>query len=77
MPDTEEGYYWVDLIGLEVVTTEEVMLGTVQSMMETGANDVLVVNGDRERLIPWIEGDVVQTVDLEKGSIVVDWDPEF
>ena len=53
------------------------ILGTVQSMMETGANDVLVVNGDRERLIPWIEGDVVQTVDLEKGSIVVDWDPEF
>ena len=77
LPDTEEGYYWVDLIGLEVVTTEAVVLGTVQSLMETGANDVLVVNGDRERLIPWIEGDVVQTVDLKKGSIVVDWDPEF
>ena len=53
------------------------MLGRVDSLMETGANDVLVVKGDRERLVPWIEGDVVTDVDLAAGAITVDWDPEF
>jgi len=45
--------------------------------METGANDVLVVKGDRERLIPWIAEDVILTVDLDNSLIIVDWDPGF
>jgi len=46
-------------------------------MMETGANDVLVIRGDRERLVPFIQGQYVKRVDLETGVIVVDWDPDF
>ena len=60
-----------------MTTKEGVSLGLVDSLMETGANDVLVVKGDRERLVPWIEGDVVIDVDLAAGAIRVDWDPEF
>lgn len=78
LPEPEQGsYYWADLIGLQVVTTAGVELGKVDSMLETGANDVLVVVGDKERLVPWIRPDVVTEVNLEGGSLVVDWDPDF
>ena len=77
LPASDDGFYWADLIGLQVTTKEGVLLGRVDSLMETGANDVLVVKGDRERLVPWIEGDVVTDVDLAAGAITVDWDPEF
>ncbi len=74
----EEGeYYWADLIGLRVVTTQGVDLGRVERLMETGANDVLVVRGDRERLIPYLPSDVVTSIDLDAGEMQVDWDPEF
>jgi len=77
-PEAEEGsFYWVDLIGLSVVNTEGVELGAVDSMLATGANDVLVVKGDRERLVPWIRPDVVKAVDLENSRLTVDWDPDF
>ena len=46
-------------------------------MMETGANDVMVLKGDRERLVPFIQGQYVKRVDLEAGLIEVDWDPDF
>ena len=48
----------------------------VEGLMETGANDVLVVRGERERLIPYVPA-VVRTVDLEQGTLEVDWDPEY
>lgn len=71
-------YYWADLEGLRVVTEHGVALGTVQGLLETGANDVLVVAAaDRERLIPYIRGQVVRSVDLASGVITVDWDPDF
>lgn len=70
-------FYWVDLVGLSVVTTEGVELGTVDHMMATGANDVMVVRGERERLLPFVTGQFVSEVDLEGGRIVVDWDPDF
>lgn len=74
-------YYWIDLEGLKVVTTAGVDLGSVDHLLETGANDVLVVreeeSGTRERLIPWLPGEVVTEVDLEGGQMTVDWDPEF
>ena len=72
-----DSYYWADLIGLTVVTTLGVELGKVDSLMETGANDVLVVKGDRERLVPWIQPDVVREVNLHERRMVVDWDPDF
>ena len=78
LPDTRDGsFYWADLIGLKVETLDGVELGTVERMMETGANDVLVVCGDRERLIPWIQGDVVKKVELQNKLLTVDWDPDF
>lgn len=70
-------YYWADLIGLRVVTREGIELGRVSQLMETGANDVLVIKGERERLIPFTPGHAVAAVDLAAGEIRVDWDPEF
>ncbi len=70
-------YYWSELIGLDVVTTEGLPLGVVEKLLETGSNDVLVVQGERERLIPYLPGQVVMKVDKEQGRIEVDWDPEF
>lgn len=70
-------YYWVDLIGLAVRNLEQTALGTVHDLMATGANDVLIVRGDRERLIPFIMGHTVQRVDLKSGELLVDWDEDF
>ncbi len=73
----EDEYYWADLQGLEVITIEGQKLGRVSHLFETGANDVLVVKGDRERLIPYVWEQVVKKVDLDAGEMQVDWDPEF
>lgn len=70
-------YYRVDLEGLAVVGRSGVALGRVERLLDTGANAVMAVRGDRERLIPFIRGDVVLDVDLTGGVIRVDWDPEF
>ena len=77
-----EEYYWHQLEGLAVYTGQT-LLGRVDHLMETGSNDVLVVRAcegsldNRERLIPWIRGQVVEKVDLEGDRIDVSWDPEF
>lgn len=77
LPDTEEGeYYWEDLIGLTVVNREGVELGKVSSLMETGAHDVLVVKGEKEILIPFVEVYVLN-VDLAQGRIEVDWGLDY
>ncbi len=75
-PGTRE-FYWADLVGAEVVTREGAALGKVDHVMATGANDVLVVMGEWERLIPFVEDQVVVEVDLGAKRITVDWDPEF
>lgn len=78
LPEAEHGsYYWADLIGLKVITTQGVELGKVDHLLETGANDVLVVSGDKERLIPFLQPQTVTRIDLDAGILVVDWDPEF
>lgn len=76
-PPKPDEYYWVDLEGLDVQTVEGVALGQVSHLFSTGANDVLVVRGERERLIPFVQPDFVKSVDFEANRIVVDWDPEF
>jgi 16S rRNA processing protein RimM len=77
-PPGKDEYYWFDLEGLEVVTTEGVALGRVSHLFATGANDVVVVrDGERERLVPFVQGVYVRSVDLSGGRMVVDWDPEF
>jgi 16S rRNA processing protein RimM len=77
LPETRAGeFYWTDLEGLEVRTTAGVSLGRVGSLLATGANDVLVLRGPPERLIPFVVGSVVKQVDLAAGLIVVDWSPD-
>lgn len=77
-PPAKDEYYWVDLEGLEVVTVEGVALGRISHLFATGANDVMVIrDGARERLVPFIQGSYVRSVDLSAKSMVVDWDPEF
>lgn len=70
-------YYWTDLEGLTVINREGIILGQVDYLFETGSNDVLVVKGERERMIPYIWQQVVLEVDLLKGQIIVDWDVDF
>jgi 16S rRNA processing protein RimM len=70
-------YYWTDLEGLEVRTLEGVSLGRVDHLLATGAHDVLVLDGEPARLIPFVPGAVVRSVDLANGLIVADWSPEF
>lgn len=79
LPKPRQGeYYWVDLEGLAVQTSAGQSLGRVSHLFATGANDVLVaIEGERERLIPFITDEVVKRVDLAAGLIVVDWDPDF
>ncbi len=76
-PLRRDEYYWTDLIGMEVITVHGYVFGKVDSLFETGSNDVLVVRGDTERLVPWIMGDVIKSVTLNERRIVVDWDPDF
>jgi len=78
LPEQGSGsYYWMDLEGLEVVTESGQKLGKVDYLLETGANDVLVVAGNVERLVPFVVGEYIKAVDLAAGVITVDWDPEF
>lgn len=77
LPQAKAGeYYWADLEGLKVLTLDGSELGVVSHLFSTGANDVLVVQGGRERLIPFVPG-VVDAVDLDARTVRVDWDPDF
>jgi 16S rRNA processing protein RimM len=75
LPDTQ--FYWSELIGLNVTSAAGQELGVVREMIATGANDVILVQGDRERLIPFIYGVYVSEVDLAARRMVVNWDPDF
>lgn len=87
LPELDEGeYYWSQLEGLVVITIFDGTprrLGRVIKLMETGANDVLVVAPDdqsidqRERLIPYVPDQFVLAIDLAAQEMRVDWDPEF
>jgi len=86
LPAIEDGeYYWADLEGLAVVATTGEQMGQVAYLIETGANDVLVVtrqpegaesseNGKKEILIPFVTGEIVKAVDHAAGTITVDWE---
>ncbi len=80
----EDEFYWRDLIGMQVVTGNGYDLGIVSDLLETGSNDVLVVKanlkdafGQKERLIPFLEEQVIKHIDREAQRIEVDWDPGF
>ena len=78
MPEADEDeYYWDDLIGLDVVNLAGEVLGRVEGLLETGANDVLQVrDGETERLLPFVDA-VVKEVDLEAGRLLVDWGLDY
>ena len=78
LPKQGEGeYYWSDLIGLAVVNEAGVSLGTVKNLLETGANEVLSVQGDGgEILIPFVASAIKQ-VDLKNKTIRVDWSADY
>jgi 16S rRNA processing protein RimM len=79
----EEEFYWYELTGMKVMTADARVLGVVVKMLETGANDVIVVAAtpdsidDRERLIPYLPERVIKAVSREQRCITVDWDPEY
>jgi 16S rRNA processing protein RimM len=78
LPPPKPGeYYWVDLEGLRVVNLEGVEFGRVSHLFETSANDVMVVEGDRQRLLPFLPDRYIQSVDFDAGLITVDWDADF
>jgi 16S rRNA processing protein RimM len=72
----EDEYYWADLIGCKVIDVRGQPLGNVAQLIGTGANDVLVVKGERERLLPFVD-QVVRGVDLESRTITVDWEADY
>ena len=77
LPRTQSGeYYWADLIGLAVENASAQALGRITRIMQTGANDVLVVTGERERLIPFI-AEVIRDVDLATGVMRVEWGADY
>lgn len=75
-PPGQDEFYWADLIGLGVVNLQGREFGQVEQMLQTGANDVLVVRGERERLIPFI-ADAIKKVDLAARVITVDWGEDW
>lgn len=75
--DSDDEFYWVDLIGLSVYNPKQELLGTVESLMESGSNSVLVVKStEKEHLIPFV-GVYVLDVDLKKRQIIVDWEIDY
>ncbi|QOI11236.1 ribosome maturation factor RimM [Blochmannia endosymbiont of Colobopsis nipponica] len=76
-----EAYYWKDLIGCKVLSINGGLIGKVINLIETGANDVLIVKymmkdlfNVKECLIPFIEDEVIKKVDIINRFISVDWD---
>ncbi len=78
LPDGE--FYWKDLIGIAVETKEGESLGRLDWIFNSGSNDVLVVKNSaekKERMLPFLFGDVVLSIDLDSSLMVVDWDVDF
>lgn len=70
---TENEYYWHQLIGLTVHTTSGLMLGIIQDLLNTGANDIIIIEGAQRHLLPYIDN-VVKQVDLKQKTMMVDWE---
>lgn len=84
LPPLESGeFYWHQLQGLKVINQHDHLFGRVSNLLETGANDVLVVAAnnesidDRERLIPYLLDSVITKIDLLNETITVDWEADY
>ena len=76
-PTEEDEYYWADLVGMTVVNKDDIVLGKVTNLMETGANDVLMINGEHGQiLIPFVSN-YIETVDTESKTITADWGLDY
>ncbi len=78
LPQPQDGgHYWFDLVGMEVVNRQGECLGRVERLLSTGANDVLVVRGECERLLPWRLGEVITEVDRDRRRLLVNWQLDY
>lgn len=70
-------YYWHELIGMQVINQQGEQFGEVTEVMPTGSNDVLIVEGDKRHLIPYLPGECIISISGEQNLITVDWDVDF
>ena len=72
---SNENYYWSDLVGLSVLNSEEKVIGKIESLIETGANDVMVINTakDERVLVPFVMHEIIKEVNLELNYVRIDW----
>lgn len=78
LPSLEAGeYYWHELIGMEVINQQDQHFGKVIEIIPTGTNDVLVVEGEKRQLIPYLPGRFIVEIDPSQRLIRVDWDMDF
>ena len=80
LPEPEPGsYYWHDLVGLQVVNLQGYAWGSIVRMLATGANDVMEIASEQHGkvLIPFVQPDVVRSVDCEVGRVMVDWPEDW
>ena len=84
LPNLKEGeYYWFQLENLKVINEQSELLGVIEQVMPTGANDVLVVkpvNGsvdDRERLIPFLKQEIINKIELQDETVYVKWPKDY
>jgi len=75
---SNENYYWSDLVGLSVLSSEEKVIGKIESLIETGANDVMVIITlkDERILIPFVMHEIIKEVNVELNYIKIDWSIE-
>ena len=75
---SNENYYWSDLEGLSVLNSEEKVIGKIESLIETGANDVMVIITlkDERILIPFVMHEIIKEVSVEQNYIKIDWSIE-
>ena len=78
LPAPKNGeYYWIDLEGLQVRNLEGVDFGKVSHLFNNGANDVMFVQGERVRLLPFVMDDYIKNIDFDAQTILVDWEADF
>ena len=78
LPELSNGeYYWCELIGMDIFALDGNCLGRIVDIQETGANDVLIAEGEQRYLVPLVHDEIVQEVDVENKRIIVDWNPEY
>ena len=72
---SNENYYWSDLEGLSVLSSEDKVIGKIESLIETGANDVIVIitSKDERVLVPFVMHEIVKEVNVELNYIKIDW----